>query len=172
MPQFLVVGTDGRDQPGSAASLEAGRLGLARSRSGHCPILEAMKRHGFHETVRPLDRETYLMMAYLKSLGGVGTRITIFDQDVAAGRPSELPEPLPEILKVTLRVRVVLGNPQQYRDPPHPGPWLLRARRERPSCRAADQRQEMATVRLIALHSVTANPRIWTISNRPRLVSG
>jgi hypothetical protein len=29
--------------------------GLARSRSGHCPILEAMKRHGFRESVRPLE---------------------------------------------------------------------------------------------------------------------
>ena len=52
-------------------------------------------------------------------LGGIGTRIAIFDQDVAAGRPSELPEPLPEILKITLRVRIILGDPQQYRDPPH-----------------------------------------------------
>jgi hypothetical protein len=39
-----------------------------------------------------------------------------------------LPEPLPEILKITLRVRVVLGNPQQYRDPSH-SVRLLRARR-------------------------------------------
>jgi hypothetical protein len=61
-------------------------------------------------------------------LGGIGTRIAIFDQDVVAGRPSELPEPLPEILKITLRVRVVLGNPQQYRDPSH-SVRLLRARR-------------------------------------------
>src|SRR5258708_39902840 len=64
-------------------------------------------------------------------LGGIGTRIAIFDQDVVAGRPSELPEPLPEILKITLRVRVVLGNPQQYRDPPH-SVRLLRTRGERP----------------------------------------
>ena len=41
----------------SSTDLEAGRLtGLARSRSGHCPIPEAMKRHGFRETVKPLDR--------------------------------------------------------------------------------------------------------------------
>ena len=37
----------------SSTDLEAGRLtGLARSLSGHCPILEAMKRHGFRETVK------------------------------------------------------------------------------------------------------------------------
>ena len=38
----------------SSTDLGAGRLtGLARSRSGHCPILEATKRHGFRETARP-----------------------------------------------------------------------------------------------------------------------
>src|SRR5262245_54791351 len=88
-------------------------------------------------------------------LGGIGTRIAIFDQDVVAGRPSELPEPLPEILKVTLRVRVVLGNPQQYRDPPHPL-RLLRAHRKRPRRRrAAEQRDELAA----ADHSITSSAR-------------
>ena len=43
--------------------------------------------------------------------GGIGTRVAIFDQDVVDRRPSELPEPLPEILKITLRVQVVRGNP-------------------------------------------------------------
>jgi len=62
-------------------------------------------------------------------LGGIGVRIAIFDQDVVADRPSELPEPLPENLKITLCVWIVLGDPQQYRDPPHPGRRLLRARR-------------------------------------------
>jgi hypothetical protein len=79
-------------------------------------------------------------------LGGIGTRIAIFDQDVAADRPSELPEPLPEILKITLCVRIVLGDPQEYRDPPHPGRRLLRPRSERPRCRAAaDQRDELTS---------------------------
>jgi len=64
-------------------------------------------------------------------LGGIGTRIAIFDQDVAADRPSEFPEPLPEILKITLRVRIVLGDAQQYGNSAHPLA-LLRARRERP----------------------------------------
>src|SRR6516165_6392750 len=76
-------------------------------------------------------------------LGGIGTRITIFDQDVAAGRPSELPEPLPETLKITLRIRVVLGDSQQYGDPPHLVA-LLRVHRERPRHRrAAEQRDEL-----------------------------
>src|SRR6516225_7109238 len=76
-------------------------------------------------------------------LGGIGTRITIIDQDVAAGRPSELPEALPETLKITLRVRVVLRDSQQYGDPPHLVA-LLRVRRERPPRRAAKQRDELA----------------------------
>src|SRR5215475_3468641 len=88
-------------------------------------------------------------------LGRIGTRIAIFDQDVAASRPSELPEPLSEILKITLRVRVILGDPQQYRDPPHSDHrrrWLLRPRRERPrGRRAAEQRDELAPP-----HSITS----------------
>src|SRR5437764_12167121 len=90
-------------------------------------------------------------------LGGIGTRIAIFDQDVAAGRPSELPEPLPEILKIALRVRIILGDPQQYRDPPHSDHRhrrLLRARRKRPRHRAAEQRDELA-----AFHSITSSAR-------------
>src|SRR5438105_14288101 len=81
-------------------------------------------------------------------LGGIGTRIAIFDQDVAAGRPSELPKPLPEILKITLRVRIILGDPQQYRDPPHSDHWhrrLLRARRDRPHRRAAEKANELTS---------------------------
>src|SRR5262245_47428814 len=87
-------------------------------------------------------------------LGGIGTRIAIFYQDVVAGRPSELPESLPEILKVTLRVQVVLGNPQQYRDPPHPL-GLLRPCRHWPRHRStAQQRDELPPSQLIELHSV------------------
>src|ERR1700720_3100241 len=78
-------------------------------------------------------------------LGGIGTRIAIFDQDVAAGRPSELPEPLPAILKITLRVRVVLGNPQQSRVPWH-SIRLLRPRRDRPiGRRAAEKANEVSS---------------------------
>src|SRR5215470_11854899 len=77
-------------------------------------------------------------------LGGIGTRITIFDQNVAAGRPSELPQPLPETLKITLRVRVVLRDSQQYGDPPHLVA-LLRSRRERQRrYRAAEHPDEIA----------------------------
>src|SRR2546430_1718070 len=96
-------------------------------------------------------------------LGGIGTRIAIFDQDVAAGRPSELPEPLPEILKIALRVRIILGDPQQYRDPAHSDHRhrrLLRARPERPRRRrAAEQRDECT-----APHSITSSARASRLS--------
>jgi hypothetical protein len=78
-------------------------------------------------------------------LGGIGVRIAIFDQDVAADRPSEFPEPLAEILKITLCVRIVLGDPQQYRDPPHPGHGLLRARGEGAHDRRAAEKGDELT---------------------------
>src|SRR5262245_21336048 len=96
-------------------------------------------------------------------LGGIGTRIAIFDQYVAAGRPSELPEPLSKILKIALRVRIVLGNPQQYRDPPHP-PALLRVRRERPRHRTAEQRDDLAALH----HSITSSARASSIGGTSR----
>src|SRR4029077_16321352 len=98
-------------------------------------------------------------------LGGIGVRIAIFDQDVAADRPSEFPEPLAEILKITLCVRIVLGVPQQYRDPPHPGHRLLRARREGGNDRrAADQRDEIAPPH----HSITSSARASTEAGMSR----
>src|SRR5881275_1799523 len=100
-------------------------------------------------------------------LGGIGTRIAIFDQHVAAGHPSELPEPLPEILKITLRVRIILGDPQQYRDPPHSNHrhrGLLRSRRERPCrSRAANEHDELAPC-----HSITSSARPSTASGNER----
>src|SRR5262249_33571758 len=101
-------------------------------------------------------------------LGGIGVRIAIFDQDVAAGRPSELPEPLPEILKITLCAGIAGGDPRQSRDPPHP--LLLRARRERPrGRRAAEQRDELAAFH----HSITSSARASSVggTSRPRALA-
>src|SRR5262249_715521 len=73
-------------------------------------------------------------------------------------------EPLPEILKITLRVRIILGDPQQYRDPPHPGRRLLRARRERPrGSGAAEQREELAP-----LHSSTSSAQASSVGGTSR----
>ena len=66
------------------------------------------------------------------------------DPDVAAVRPPELLESLPECGDVGLSFRVTLGIAHQHADPPHPV-GLLRTRRERPSGRrAAQQRDELA----------------------------
>src|ERR1700720_4753411 len=78
-------------------------------------------------------------------LDGIGIRIAIFDQDVAADRPSEFPEPLAEILKMTLCVRIDLGARHQYRDPTHTGHRLLRARREGAHDRRAAEKGDELT---------------------------
>src|ERR1700730_3692082 len=93
-------------------------------------------------------------------LDGIGIRIAIFDQDVAADRPSEFPEPLAEILKITLCVRIVLGAPHQYRDPPHPGHRLLRARREGAhDRRAAEKGDELTLLPSCALSANNGHSR-------------
>src|SRR5262249_5370177 len=72
-----------------------------------------------------------------------GRREAIIDADIAALRPSEPFEPLPESRKTRFGVRIVLGQGHQHTDPLHAlGP--LRARRERPRRRAAEQRDELA----------------------------
>ena len=68
----------------------------------------------------------------------VGCRPAILDPGVAALRPPELLEPVPERRNMGLCFQVALGMAHQYTDPPHPLA-LLRARRERPSSRTAER---------------------------------
>src|SRR5262249_57240275 len=72
----------------------------------------------------------------------------IFDRDIAAFDIAELPEALPDRAELAI-IEVGAGQQtdQRYGS-------LLRARRERPCCRAADQRDERA-----ALHSITSSAR-------------
>src|SRR5262249_16993314 len=66
------------------------------------------------------------------------------DPDVTALRPAELLETLSERGDAKLCFRIALGKAHQYTDPPHPV-RLLRARRERPGGRRADdERKERA----------------------------
>ena len=66
------------------------------------------------------------------------------DPDVAALRPPELLESLPERRDVGLCFRVALGIAHQHADPPHPLA-LLRPRRKRPrDGRAAEKCDELA----------------------------
>src|SRR6266436_58770 len=83
-----------------------------------------------------------------------GWRKASVDADIAAFRPSTLFQPLSECREASLRFRIVLGEPHQHADPPHPLA-LLRARRERPrGSRAAEHRDEPASV-----HSITSSAR-------------
>src|SRR5262245_53398436 len=70
---------------------------------------------------------------------------------VAAVGPTQLREPLREPREVGLCVRIVFAPCHQHADPPHPV-RLLRARRERPRRRAAEQRDELAS-----FHSITSS---------------
>src|ERR1700686_786126 len=65
------------------------------------------------------------------------------DAEVTAVNPAEAGEPLPEYLNPRLPLRIGLGILHQHADPP-PAAVLLRARRERPRRRTAEQGDELA----------------------------
>jgi hypothetical protein len=70
-------------------------------------------------------------------------------------RPPEFLQPLAQGRNACLSVRIVRSQ-HYYGEAPHTL-GLLRARRERPRCRAAEQRDELATFQLIELHSFSAS---------------
>ena len=67
--------------------------------------------------------------------------------------PAQLLQPLREHRDAGLPFRIVRGQRHEHADAPHPLA-LLRARRERPRRRAAEERDELA-----ALHSITSSAR-------------
>src|SRR5260221_9066775 len=86
-----------------------------------------------------------------------GRRKASVDADITAFRPSTLFQLLPECRETSLRFRIVLGEPHEHANAPH-AIRLLCPRRERPrGCRAAEQRDELASLQLIELHSVPAS---------------
>src|SRR5436305_96817 len=80
-----------------------------------------------------------------------GRSPAIVEPNVAASGPAELLKPLAERAKPSLCFWIVLRNRHQDPDPAHLI-GLLRARRERPRSRAAEQRYERA-----AVHSITSS---------------
>jgi len=70
---------------------------------------------------------------------GVGRAPTVVDLQVATDGPAQLLQPLCQRSDAGRRFRVVGGQVHQCADPPHLLA-LLRARRERPRCRAPEQR--------------------------------
>src|SRR5262249_29610875 len=94
----------------------------------------------------------HLFRLRLQSAGGCKA---IVDADIAALRPSESLDLLLESRKSRFRVRMVLGGSHQHADPPY-SIGLLRACRQRPSRRAAEERDELAPSR----HSITLSARV------------
>src|SRR5262249_20068254 len=78
------------------------------------------------------------------------------DPNVAALDPSELLEPFPERCSSLLPFPVALGKSLQYSDAAYTLA-LLRARRERPRGRAAEQRDERAASHSIASSAMASS---------------
>src|SRR5262249_25495177 len=83
-------------------------------------------------------------------------------RDVAPFHPSELLQSLAERRQVVMKFRVVLGMRHKHADPPFPF-GLLRVCPERPSRRAAEQRDERA-----APHSITSSARASSVGGTVR----
>jgi hypothetical protein len=79
-------------------------------------------------------------------------REAIVNADIAAFLPAELLECLSECSQPRLGLGVIFDVADEHSDSAKLR-RLLRARRERPSRRAAEQRDELATFPLIELHS-------------------
>src|SRR5262249_52861960 len=87
---------------------------------------------------------------------------TILDADADIIGPAQLLQPLLECRDLEARFRIVRDPSHQHADAPH-ALALLRARRERPRCRAADERDEVAP-----LHSIPSSAVICMISGTVR----
>src|SRR5262249_22464973 len=74
------------------------------------------------------------------------------DPDVLAFVPSDLVQSLDEGRQIRLESRLGTGAIHQHANAPRLTRRLLRAHRQRPCCRAAEQRDELA-----ALHSITSS---------------
>src|SRR5262249_29770605 len=93
---------------------------------------------------------------------GIVRAPTIVDPHVAADGPAKFPEPLQERRIAGLCFRLVRSDGGKHADPPH-ALALLRARRERPRCRAAEQRDEIA-----APHSITSSAMASSVCGTSR----
>src|SRR5450759_4124681 len=90
---------------------------------------------------------------------GISSRPAIVKPDVAFSRPSQLLKAVSDCLGVGLSFRIVFSVHHQYPDVSHPL-RLLRARRERPRDRAAEQRDELAPLHVRSQAQKTALYRL------------
>ena len=88
---------------------------------------------------------------------GISLRPANIEAHVAAVAPAQLLQRRAQAGEARLPVSVALGEAQQHTDPPHAFA-LLRARRERPRRRAAQQRDERTSLQSIELHPL---PLAW-----------
>src|SRR5262249_8131053 len=79
------------------------------------------------------------------------------DAHITANRPAHFLQPLQERRETPLSFRIVRGEVHEHADPPDAA-RLLRARRERPRCRAAEQRDEIASFQFIKLLPAPRQP--------------
>src|SRR5262249_11945669 len=95
-------------------------------------------------------------------------RPAIRDFDIASLDPTQLPKAFMKCNKQGLRFGIALGQIQENADPPN-ALALLRARRQRPRRRAAEQRDEFAP----AAHSITSSARASSVGGtaRPRALA-
>ena len=80
---------------------------------------------------------------------------SVVDAQVSADGPAQRLEPLQECCDARLSFRILCGEGVEHADAPHPFA-LLRPRRERPRCSAAEERDEGATFHRCN-HSITSS---------------
>src|SRR5262249_45099510 len=84
------------------------------------------------------------------------------DSHVAPVGPARLLQCLDKCYEAGLPCGIVCGQSHENTDPPHPVALLCR-RRERPRCRAAEKRDEIAP-----LHSITSSARASSVAGTSR----
>src|SRR5262249_41532583 len=94
-----------------------------------------------------------------------GPRLTSSPLSKTTGPPNPSLQRLFEHRAAGERFRIVLGKTAQHADAPH-ALALLRARRERPCRRAAEQRDELA-----APHSITSSARASSVGGTVRRIA-
>src|SRR5258708_25606655 len=116
-----------------------------------------------------MQRDEFLAYS-LSRLRIEGRRPAIVEPDVAASGPAELLKPLAERAEPSLCFWIVLRNRHQDPDPAHLI-GLLRARRDRPRRRAAEERNNLTPFQLTKLHPLSlAGTTAYRM--RPDQVSG
>src|SRR5262245_47583536 len=94
---------------------------------------------------------------------GIARAPALLDAQIAADRPAQLLQRLPECGIAGRHLRIVCGETREHADAPHPLA-LLRARRERPRRRrAAEKRDEFAPS-----HSITSSARASSVGGKVR----